>query len=137
MRTFLDASALAKRYVEEPGSDRVDELLGEATSLGVAVLCLPEIVSALCRRRRERALTRRQYLAAKKALLRDLADAEVVQLTPEVVGRAVELLEAHRLRAMDALHLGCAIAWRTERFVSADRTQAEAAGAVGLAAERV
>jgi predicted nucleic acid-binding protein len=132
MKTFLDSSALAKRYVAEPGSERVDDLLAEASSLGVSVVCLPEIVSALCRRRRERALGRRQYDSAKAAVLGDIADADVIQLTPEVVRRAVDLLERHPLGTIDALHIGGALAWEADRFVSADRRQVRAALSAGL-----
>ena len=54
MRVFLDSSSFAKRFVEEPGSEQVEEICAEATELGLSVLCVPETVSALNRRRRER-----------------------------------------------------------------------------------
>ena len=37
MITYLDASALVKRYVAEAGSDDVNALVGEATALETAV----------------------------------------------------------------------------------------------------
>lgn len=64
MRLFFDSSALAKRYVEEAGSPRIGELLAGAGHLGVSILALPEVVSALCRRRRESRLDRAHYEAA-------------------------------------------------------------------------
>jgi uncharacterized protein len=60
LNIFIDSSALAKRYVQEPGSDRLEEILSSASTLGVSVLCISEIVSALCRRRRERKLSHQQ-----------------------------------------------------------------------------
>ncbi|MBP1602748.1 MAG: hypothetical protein H6Q06_2899, partial [Acidobacteria bacterium] len=54
MNVFMDSSALAKRYIEEPGSEVVEEILSSAASLGVSVICLSEVISALCRRRRDR-----------------------------------------------------------------------------------
>ena len=75
MNLFADSSALAKRYIADEKSEEFEALLQGADSLAVSVLCLPEIISALCRRRRERFLTRSQYLAAKTALELDLTDA--------------------------------------------------------------
>jgi hypothetical protein len=68
LNVFLDSSALAKRYVDEPGSDRLEEILAWASSLGISVIGVPETVSALCRRRRERKLSQSQYSKAKRAL---------------------------------------------------------------------
>jgi predicted nucleic acid-binding protein len=111
VKLFLDSSALAKRYIEEAGSGRVDELLAHASALGISVLALPEVTSALCRRRREKALDEKQYSAAKTALLEDVADAEIVNLTDAVVASAVRLLEESLLRAADAMHVACAHEW--------------------------
>lgn len=135
MNVFLDSSALAKRYVREPGSDRVDEILALASSLGIAVICLSEVVSALCRLRRERRLSMQQYAKAKDALFRDVDDASVVHFTDQVVASAVELLERWPLRSSDALHVACAAEWAAELFVSADETQCKAARGFGLRVE--
>jgi predicted nucleic acid-binding protein len=51
LNVFFDSSALAKRYIEEKGSDQVQAILSSASALAVSVICVPEIVSALCRRR--------------------------------------------------------------------------------------
>jgi predicted nucleic acid-binding protein len=49
VKTFFDSSAFAKRYIEESGSQNVDALCQEAGEVGLSVLCVPEIVSALNR----------------------------------------------------------------------------------------
>ena len=74
MKAFFDSSGLAKRYIEEPGSSRVQEILEGATSLGLAAICIPEMVSALCRRKREGSLSHKQYQEAKASLLNEAAD---------------------------------------------------------------
>lgn len=137
MNIFLDSSALAKRYVRESGSDRVEEILSSASSLGVSVLCLSEIVSALCRRRRERRLSQQQYLKAKQALFEDIADSTIVHVTDQVVARAVELLERWPLRSSDSLHVASAAEWSTELFVSANEKQCAAARGYGLEVEEL
>jgi len=137
VNVFLDSSALAKRYVQEPGSDRLERILFSASSLGVSVICIPEVVSALCRRRRERKLSPQEYLKAKQALFEDIEDASVVNLTEQVVGRGVELLERWPLRSSDALHVASAAEWSADLFVSADAKQCIAARGFKLQVEQL
>jgi uncharacterized protein len=135
MKVFLDSSALAKRYVLESGSDRVQEILAAASSLGISVICATEVVSALCRRRREGGLLQEQYRKARNALFSDIEDADVIDLTNQVIARAVRLLEGWPLRSSDALHVAAAAEWSADLFVSADERQCAAAGEYGLAVE--
>jgi len=132
VKTFFDASAFAKRYVEENGSQQVDDICQEATELSLSVICVPEIISALNRRIREKNLSRREYKTIKEHLSDDIRDVEIINLTPEVLATATTLLEAHPLRSMDALHIACALEWGAELFVSSDKRQTTAAGKAGL-----
>ena len=132
MNVFLDSSALAKRYIQETGSGRIEEILASASALGLSVICLTEIVSALSRLRREERISRRQYLDAKRVLFEDVRDASVISVTDGVVTRAVSLLERWPLRSSDALHIASAAEWSAELFVSADARQCAAARGYGL-----
>lgn len=134
---FADSSALAKRYIMDEKSDEFDALLQRASGLTVSVLCLPEIISALCRRRRERHLTAAHYAASKRALDADLADATVLQMTDEVALETIRLLETYPLRSSDAIQVASALVWRAEMFVSADAKQCAAARAAGLEVVRL
>jgi len=135
LNVFFDSSALAKRYIEEKGSDRLQAIISSASALGVSVICIPELISALCRRRRETRLSSRQYRDAKAAVFADIEDASVIGISEEVIARSVELLEHFPLRSADALHIACAAEWSAELFVSADERQARAARAHGLQVE--
>jgi len=137
MRLSVDSSSFAKRYIQEVGSDKLDDLLHGASELALCVILVPEIVSGLNRRLRERTLTVRDYREAKRQLLDDVHDATVLQVTPAVVSRSVKLLERNVLRAMDALHVACALEWQADLFVTSDRRQLEAAMNTGLPAEYV
>jgi|SRR5579883_449554 len=132
MNLFADSSALAKRYIADEKSEDFDELLQDASSLAVSLICLPEIISALCRRQRERLLTPTQYKAAKAALEADLQDATVIAVVDEVLLRSIVLLESFPLRASDAIHISSALLWQADLFVSADERQCAAAKASGL-----
>lgn len=132
MRVFFDASAFAKRYVEDSGSEEVLQWCDRATELALSVVVLPELISAFCRLRREGKITRRQYTALKEQLLQDIVDALVVDTTPQVLSQAVRALESHTLRGMDAIHVGAAVECGAQAFITADRQQASAARAMGL-----
>lgn len=137
MKTFLDSSAFAKRYIEEPGSDDVEAACLAASDLGLCVICVPEILSALNRRLRERTLRRGDYELLKGRLLEDVGDAAIVDLTPAVVRETVAMLESSPLRAADAMHVAAAVAWGADWFLSADRRQLTAARKAGLRTKSV
>lgn len=137
MKVFFDSSALAKRYIKEAGSEKIERLLKKASSLGLSSLCPVEIISAMCRRRRELDLTADQYLLAKRALIDDARDAEIVNVVPKVVGKAISILEKEQLRAINAIHVGSALEWKAALFVSSDKKQVTAASHAGLRTELV
>lgn len=137
MNLFADSSALAKRYIYDEKSDDFDALLQESDSLAVSALCLPEIISALCRRLREHWLTKSQYSAAKAALEADLADATVIAMVDEVLLSGIGLLESYPLRGSDAIQISSALVWGADLFVSADTHQCAAAKAAGLKVVRL
>ncbi len=132
MKVFLDTSAFAKRYVFEEGSDNVVALCQQADSLVVSVICLPELISTFSRLVREKRLAKADYQKLKADAMADLADVDICQITVEILASVVSLLESHPLRAMDALHVACALAVVPDKFVSADYRQLAAARKAGL-----
>lgn len=127
MKIFFDSSSFAKRYIEETGSDEIEEWCQKASSVGLSVICVPEIISALNRRKRERLLSNKDYHLVKEFFAADVADCEIVGFSTEVISESTHLLEINTLRAMDTLHIACAILWHADVFVTADRRQADAA----------
>ena len=132
MKVFLDTSAFAKRYVAEKGSDKVMALSLKADSLVVSVVCLPELISTLSRLVREKKFTRTEYQKLKGEAMADLADVDICQIIADVLVSVVSLLESYPLRAMDAVHVACALAIKPDVFVSADHRQLSAARKAGL-----
>lgn len=137
MLVFFDSSAFAKRYVQEMGSDAVGEWCDRATEIGLAAIALPEIVSAFCRLQREDKISAAQYQQLKSALFADIEDAAIADMSPAVIRQAVLSLEGNVLRAMDAIHIGCALEMRADVFVSGDQRQCLAAQNAGLRVEKV
>jgi hypothetical protein len=77
--------------------------------------------------RREGSLDDRQYADLKAALLSDVEDALICDMTVDVVAVSIDVLEASLLRAMDAIHVAAALECGAEVFVSADARQCVAA----------
>ena len=132
MKVFFDTSAFVKRYVEEPGSEKVIEICDQAEQLVLCVICLPEMISTLNRLVREGKLRSGDYRNIQDLILKEIEDAEICTITPEVVAQTIRCLENNVLRAMDALHIGCALVVEPDLFVSSDQRQIEAARKEGL-----
>jgi predicted nucleic acid-binding protein len=132
MKVLFDSSSFAKRYIEEKGSQKVEEICQQTTSLGVSVILVPEIISGLARYKKEGILSPYNYNLAKNNLLQDIKDAQIINLTPKVIVHSITLLENNLLRTMDALHIACALEWGAEHFVSSDKRQIKAARKAGL-----
>ena len=132
MKYFFDTSAFAKRYIDEKGSEDVVEYCQMASSLALSSICLPELISTLSRLKREKRISAAQYRQVKQMIIGDIEDVAICQLTVDVLETSISLLEKFTLRAMDALHIACAIEWEAECFVSGDKRQLLAAEKSGL-----
>jgi len=132
MRVFFDTSAFVKRYIEAPGTDKVIEIWKQAQHMVLCFICLPEMISTLNRLIREGKLLTEDYQKTRDLILKEIEDAEICYVTPDVVTRTIRCLENNPLRAMDALHLGCALVVEPDLFVSSDQRQIEAAKREGL-----
>lgn len=137
MKIFLDSSAFAKRFVEEPGSQQVEDICSQATELCLSVICVPEIISALNRRLREKCLTRQEYIQTKQRLAQDVRDVVIINLTSEVIHTSVIILETNPVRTLDALHIACALEWHADWFVSSDHRQITTARSSGLRTKQI
>lgn len=137
MILYLDASALAKRYVREEGSDIVARHLA-LTPCVVSRWSEVEIVSALARRCREGAFPLAERDRAVDTLRSDLLALHVVEVSPAVTRIAAELLRRHPLRAGDAVQLASAVHLRDllrapVAFLAFDDRLTHAAAGEGLA----
>jgi predicted nucleic acid-binding protein len=134
---YLDASALAKLYLPETGSDALDAALRGRSDLIVSDLAITEIVSAISRRRREGSLPNPSVLRLHRKILQDVESGLYVRsdLMPEVHREAERLLLAMdnvALRAADALHLALATLSGASGIVTYDLRLAEAAIRIGV-----
>jgi predicted nucleic acid-binding protein len=142
MWTYFDTSALVKRYIDEPGSREVLQLLRRHECVTSAVLPV-ELRSGLRRRVAEGSLDAARLPAILKHVAADRRYWTLVEVGREVLVSAETLVAAHPIRTLDAIHVASAqlFAARVSMpgliFVSADNRQAKTAVAVGLAARHI
>ena len=136
--TYLDTSALVKRFVSEAGSGDVQDLLTGGEPVACATIGYVELYSGLTRRLREGGLSKVQYELACGHVERDWMALIKVELGPEISSSARGLIQRHGLRAFDAIHLASALELQgavNERvtFVAADQRLLRAAAEERLA----
>lgn len=128
MTTYVDSSALLKRYVDEPDSARADELLAADDVLVTGRHTVVEV-----RRNLARLLPTTAAAAARAAFSADLPALSLVELDAATVELAATLAEQTGVRTLDALHLGAAYRLGTAlTFLTFDVRQGAAARAVGF-----
>jgi hypothetical protein len=132
MRLFLDTSAFMKRYIDETGSETVWNLCNDADSISLSLIAITESVSTLTRLQREKRISIKEYRRIKQLISDDIVDMDFVSLDQRIVAGSIATLEACPLKALDALHVACALHAGSCLFVSADRRQLKAAEAMGL-----
>ena len=142
---FWDTSALVRRYaIREHGAERVRAATAPASGHQhlVSRLLTAEVASVLALKVRIGELEAVRRDAAWQLFQRHLErDYEVVELSYPVWRLAEDLLFRRSLRAGDAIHLAAALtvrlrpAGRDIVFWTADKRQAEAGSAEGLAVE--
>ena len=86
---YLDASALVKLFVPEPGSDDLNQELAGLKDVIVSDLALTEMASALGRRTREQLLTRDQARRLYREASKLHASSHHAELTPPIHRRRI------------------------------------------------
>lgn len=129
MSTYVDSSALLKRYVEEADSSAADSLLRGDHGLLTARYTIVEV-----RRNLARLLSGRDLVTARAAFADDLSSLSIIELDEVTCESAAAIAEATGVRTLDALHLAAAqrVSAPGTVFLTFDLRQAQAARALGL-----
>ncbi len=138
---YLDTSALAKWYLNEPFSEAFETYIREQPTAAVSRLTVVEFRCLLARRRRAGEVTRTIESRVYAAFEKDVGAGflQVYPVADEHLVAALGLitrLGRHPLRTLDALHLAIAQAIDCRRLATADKTMADAAKAIGLGVAR-
>ena len=134
---YFDTSALVKRYISEPGSLQVRQLLRRHGFLSSALTPV-ELLSALSRRRREGDLSEPTFVALVRRIQLDRVRWELVEVGSLVLNRAEELVQGNlSLKTLDAVHVASLVIFQTSSgrgtpLVTSDGRQRDAATQLGL-----
>jgi predicted nucleic acid-binding protein len=143
---FWDASALAKRYVPEPGYDTVDVLLqlaGVAAKI-LATLGYAEVYSIILRKRNRGEIQSATLTTAHTLLRSEVVESGSFTLFPiddAAVFASLPLMDSYNLNATDASLLALVLRYRDSLppgspncvLIAADQRFLTAAQAEGLA----
>ena len=134
---YFDTSALIKRYVREPGSRRVVSLLRRHDLLSSAITPV-EVMSALCRRKRNGELSEEDFAVTLTRVQSERIRWELVEVVGMVLNRAEEIIQQTvPMRALDAVHVASLTTFQAAvgiriPFVTGDGRQRDAATLLGL-----
>jgi predicted nucleic acid-binding protein len=131
---FLDASALVKRYIREPGSDRVQALIRRRPAIVISRLTVVEVPAGVWKRCRTGDVSREDAGDLVTQFETDVERMTIVEPRAATVELAASLVSRYPLRAYDAVQLASAIRWSRETglatcFVCADRALSASAAA--------
>jgi len=128
---YFDTSALVKIYIHEAGSSRVRGLLTSYEFLSSAITPI-ELHSAVQRRRRQGEITQPNYNSIVSRFAKDRSYWQLVEVVPQILSKAEELVKTANVRTLDAIHIASAIIIQDSfttplPFISADERQLAAA----------
>jgi predicted nucleic acid-binding protein len=125
---YADASALLKRYIDEPDSEHAVELLNSDAELVTGRHTIVEV-----RRNLGRMIAGRVLSDARAAFAADLSAIAIVELDAATCELAATIGEQTGARTLDALHLGAARRLGLGvTFLTFDVRQGNAARALGF-----
>jgi predicted nucleic acid-binding protein len=121
---YLDASAYAKYYYPETGSDIIEALIDalpdvQARRLVIASMSIAETIAVLNRRRNELRIPDAEYGPVVARLLADVTRFTQWRIHDQDILNSTILIPTHNLNAADALHLHTAL--RLQQILSRTR----------------
>lgn len=129
MTTYVDTSALLKRYISEPDSDVADAHLAADPVLVTSWITVVE-----ARRNLSRLLTGADLVDGRRRLMDDLDRFAMISVDQAVCQAAAEIADVVGVRSLDSIHLACAqrLQLRGLTFLTFDLRQAQAARSMGF-----
>ena len=117
---YFDASALAKRYTEETGSDKVDYLFGNVplNRLKCLIIGAAEVFWICVRKKNDGRITLYEFTHAVANLNREVtsgtSDLCIESVPDALVWASLNFVETYSLNSVDAIVLGSALETATE-----------------------
>lgn len=135
--TYLDTSALAKKYIKEAGSKKIKDIIGKDAIIATSKLTYAEMLSALIRRMRSGDISKGEAERFISDFENDWCDFHSVDVKDDIFSIIKRVIRLYSLRGSDSIHLASAV-WLKEMlkediaFVASDVNLLEAAQREGL-----
>ena len=112
MLLYLDASALVKRYLSEPGTPETNQAVAEAAAIATTIVSRPEVAAALAKAVRVGAADRAEARSLLEAFRSDGSDMFRLNVNSTLAARAERLAWKENLRGYDTVQLASALVWK-------------------------
>ena len=134
MKIFLDTSAMAKRYVQEQGSEELDDLFFSfATEVFISTLAFAEFAASLGKKLQRSEISKESAAKAMRELEKDWSDLFTkIPLAETVAESAASLAIQYSLKGADAVHLASALEVSSDLFVASDNALINVAEKMGI-----
>jgi uncharacterized protein len=135
---YLDRSAYAKLYVNEPGSDLVRAAKDRAGAVCTHLVAYAELRATLAKAVRAKRLTEDELTLQLDRMESDWSSTQIVAVNEGLIRRAGDLAQIFGLRGYDSVHLAAAEAvWQALpggdfRFLAFDERLVKAARGLGM-----
>lgn len=141
---FLDSSSVVKRFAKETGTNWIFSLVRPSAQnrLYLARITGVEVIAAITKRKRVGSINSNAGAKAIRRFERDFQNRYLlIDVSPQIIQRAMDLAKSHTLRGYDAVQLASALEANRERttlggtpltFISADKDLNTAATSEGL-----
>jgi predicted nucleic acid-binding protein len=127
MRVFIDTSSLFKKYIEENGSKKLEELLGSVSEIIIAPITILEVNSILERRLKEKSINSLDAKWIEKEFLLDYDYFGIIEFNDDLVRECIRVVRRYQLKVLDGIQLSSAIFSRPQLFIVSDLRLFEAA----------
>lgn len=136
---YGDTSALAKRYLDEEGSQHAREVFGEAEYVTTSILTQLELVATIERAKQLARINSPEYRFVTSVMEREMREGTITLLDMNAIifRHAIRLIRQRRLKSPDAIQLASAVETNKHfhdavLFVCADHTLLASARLEGL-----
>jgi predicted nucleic acid-binding protein len=136
---FIDTSSLFKRYIYEPGTEKLDILMSKKAFFYISNLTIVEIVSNLKRKKDiANEIDKNIYLNIKREFFNDISSGllKMVDFASDIIINTIKILDAEYITPIDSIQISSAIYLKNEIgstfFVCSDRKLGALAQKKGL-----
>jgi predicted nucleic acid-binding protein len=111
---FLDACALAKRYIIEKGSEQVNYLFDTVSKKRMITLLitLGEVISVIVRRKNSNQISEKYYHQAMNVFHHEITEnSDIIfqSISDNLIRTSLPLIEQYSINATDAIILRCSL----------------------------